>query len=127
MYKSAYSLNQGTDTRIYAALLAFALFLNKDLTTSFGVAEEKDLRVVKRTGKLKTKPSLAISGAHSWAVTGFFVWGGGGGGALSRLTCGGGGGGLGVSSAGKFLALVMRYVSETSTSNMKMTNNRKPL
>ena len=76
MYKSAYSLNQGTDTRLYAALLAFALLLNKDLTTSFGVAEDKVLRVVKRTGKLKTKPSLVISGAHSRAVTRFFVPGG---------------------------------------------------
>ena len=124
MYKSAYSLNQGTDTRLYAALLAFALFLNKDLTTSFGVAEDKVLRVVKRTGKLKTKPSLVISGAHSRAVTRFFVPGGGGGIIAIELW---GGGGLGVSSAGKFLAFVIRYVSEKSTSNMKMTNNRKSL
>ena len=40
LYKSAYTVNQGTDMSFYAALFAFANFNNKDLT-SFGVAEGK--------------------------------------------------------------------------------------
>ena len=44
----------------YTALFFFTNFDKKDLTTSFGEAQDKSNRAVKRTGNLKTKAPVKL-------------------------------------------------------------------